>query len=67
MNLKMTKKKSPLPYWVNSSCIYIARKTFHQIFKGSCNIVPYSLEIMPPPFCWLGLATSMGGLIIEYV
>ena len=25
-------------------------------------IVPYSLEITPPPpFCWLGLATSMGG------
>ena len=28
--------------------------------------LPYSLEITPPPFCWLGLATSMGGLIIEY-
>ena len=25
------------------------------------NVVPYSLEITPPPFCWLGLATSMGG------
>jgi len=24
--------------------------------------IPYSLEIPPPPtFCWLGLATSMGG------
>ena len=23
--------------------------------------IPYSLEITPPPFCWLGLASSMGG------
>ena len=50
MNLKMTKKKSPLPYLVNSSRIYIARKTFHQRFKGSYNIILYSLEITPPLF-----------------